>query len=698
MGTKGNRLSKLTGPLAVLLLAAFLRLFRLASVPFGWHPDEATKALLARGVLAGEYFPACFSAFTGRGAWFVYLEALLFFFLGEGIFTGRLLSAFVGILTAALTYATGRDLFKRRVGLLAAALLAVSLWHVIASRNGYRAVIQPLIQLPVILLLFRGLRQTRIEKADGSRGRFYLRSSTFNFIMAGVFLGMTQYTYTAVRLFPFLVAIIVVLAWIFDRPRVNGNLGNLALMGLVAFLLFLPLGYYFWQNPLDFYGRASQISVFSPEWAEGDAGARLMQSVRETARMWTVWGDINFRFNISGRPVFTPLEGLLFLSGIVLTLWRAMRHDGLQRVAYLSLLIWLGVMLLPMVLSAESLPYYQRAIGVLPAIYVLPAIALDAAISWYDKRTNWRYRRVGTAVLILFVVWLAFQAFQDYFSAWHETVRNDDDRRVAMVYVADYLKENDPNGELYLSTQYMQHPTLALLAPERYDGIHWFDARQSLPLPPEQNEAIYVLLAENQPQPWLLAHAADLQKVHTGLDRFNRPVFEVYHWRGGGYPQPEDSAPAVWSWETSFEAGDIQGLRHAIELPVAFGDVIQFLGHDRNATELTPADTLELILHWQLSSKPQRQYTIFAHLLDKDGRVVTGFDANEYPTSFWRKEGGERLMSYMRLPLGADLEPGEYQLEIGVYNQPTGERLPIMERGEMVADRLLLAPISVVGE
>jgi hypothetical protein len=276
--------------------------------------------------------------------------------------------------------------------------------------------------------------------------------------------------------------------------------------------------------------------------------------------------------------------------------------------------------------------------------------------------------------------------------------RNDDDRRVAMVYVADYLKENDPGGELYLSTQYMQHPTLALLAPERYDGIHWFDARQSLPLPPAQDEAVYVLLAENQPQPWLLEGAADLQKVHTGLDRFGRPVFAVYQWPGGDYPAPEDITPAFWSWETSFAAGDPQGLRQEIELPVDFAGVMQLLGHDRNTAELAPGDTLGLILHWQLLNKPDRQYTIFAHLLDKDGQVVAGFDANEYPTSFWREEGGERLMSYMRLPVATDLQPGEYQLEIGVYNQPSGERLPVLEGGGAVADRLLLAPIKVVGE
>jgi 4-amino-4-deoxy-L-arabinose transferase-like glycosyltransferase len=676
-------LTRLLAPLTILLLAAFLRLFLLASVPFGWHPDEATKALLARDVLAGKFHPVFFSAFTGREALFVYLEALLFTLLGEGIFTGRLLSAFVGILTVALTYATGRELFNRRVGLIAAAFLTVSLWHLIASRNGYRAVIQPFIQLLTLFFLFSGLLKSSS------------RHSWRSFLLAGVFLGLTQYTYTAVRLFPFLILAILFLVLIFDRRAIMVNLWPLAAMGIVAFFVFLPLGYHFWQHPDDFFGRAAQISVFSPQWSGGDSGARLWQSVKETARMWTVWGDINYRFNISGQPVFDWFVGTLFFLGIPLSLWWAYKAGGLSRVAYLTLPLWLVIMLMPMVLSAESLPYYQRAIGALPAIYFFPALTLDTAIIAFDRLTKERRRRLPAVLLLLLFGWLAVVAYRDYFQRWHKAERNDDDRRVAMVYVADYLRQNPPQGDLYLSTQYMQHPTLALLAPEVYEGIHWFDARQSLPLPPPGREATYILLAENAPQKRLLDRAAGLEKTAAVTDRFDRPVFDILKWSSETYPEPQELASPRWSWATTFDAQTLADTTNSISLPVDIGGVLQFLGHDRNASILEPGDTLELILYWQLQQKPPRQYTFFAHLLDINGQVVAGFDANEYPTTFWRDEGGERLLSYMPLPLGRDLLPGMYQLEIGVYNQPSGERLPILDQGEAVADRLLLEPIKI---
>jgi hypothetical protein len=239
------------------------------------------------------------------------------------------------------------------------------------------------------------------------------------------------------------------------------------------------------------------------------------------------------------------------------------------------------------------------------------------------------------------------------------------------------------------------------LAPERYDGIHWFDGQQSLPLPPRGTTATYLLLLENPPQPALLKRVPGLRRVDTGYDRFARPVFEVYRWDDGTFPLPSDRSPGVASWERAFEPGDPQGLRQPIDLPVNFGDVMLFLGHDRagdnrSADEVGPGETLEVVLYWQLLQRPERHYSIFVHLLDAESQIVGEFDANSYGTKYWREDGGEMLVDYYPLRVSSDALPGEYQLEIGVYHQSTWERLPVYdESGEMVADRLLLRPVQV---
>lgn len=662
-----------------------MRLILLQSVPFGWHPDEATKALLARDVLAGEYFPAFFSAFTGREALYVYLEAGFFALLGERIFVVRLLSAFVGILTVALTYAAGKRLFNRRVGLIAAVFMATSLWHLIASRNGYRAVMQPMVQLPVIILLFAGLG-TRVQMRHAS------------WVAVGLWLGLTQYTYTAARFFPVLVAAVIGGAAMLRTHLVWERRRGLLLMSLVAVLVFLPLGIHFLANPIDFYGRAAQISVLSAEWADGDSWSRLWQSVKETARMFTVWGDINYRFNVAGQPVFGAVDGALFYVGVGVALWRLVRTKGLRRLACATLFLWMGIMLLPMTLSAESLPYYQRAIGVLPAIYFFPALALDVGLARWHAWPRLPERLKATAVPLVSLALLALliaRSHGQYFHVWHDAPRNDDDRRVAMVYVADYLSQSGPPEAIYVSSQYIQHPTLALLAPDHYDGVRWFDASQSLPLPPPGADARYVMLLENAPQDMLLQAAPGLEVRHTGYDRFDRPVFVEYWWSANDWPRPRDTSRAFWSWATTFEPDSSGATINEIALPVNFGEILAFQGHTREPERVRPGERLQFVLFWRLLQRPERQYTFFMHLLDRESRVVAGYDANTYATMYWPEGGGELLLSHFPLSIPADLAPGEYQVEIGVYHQPTGERLPVLQDGDVVADRLLLAPVVI---
>jgi 4-amino-4-deoxy-L-arabinose transferase-like glycosyltransferase len=681
-------------PLAVLLLAAALRLLNLASVPYGWHPDEATKALLARDLLAGGQRPVFFSAYTGREALYVYLESGLSVLIGEGIFTGRLLSAFSGLLTIALTFALGRLLFSRRTALMTAALMAVSMWHLIASRNGYRAVIQPMVQLLALWFLLRGLMPVRNNaRSLGSEDR----PRTTLFLAAGFFIGLGQYTYTAVRLFPILLVLVIGLALLLDRRHIWRLRALLALSVLAALIIFLPLGWHFYQNPIDFYGRAAQISVFSSFYSGGDPLGRLWQSILETARMWTIWGDTNYRFNIPGVPVFTIVEGWLFYGGALLALWLAGTVRGMQRLPYLLPWLWTLTMLLPMALSAESLPYYQRAIGVLPAIFFFPALLLERGIALGSQRLAPRLRRYNGLPIVLLFAYLAWRTGDAYFRTWHQSPQNDDHRRVAMVYVADYLNQLPASTVewLYVSSEYIQHPTLALLSPQLYDWVRWFNATQTFPLPPDGVSAHYILPLENQPQQLLLSKAIGLTHLTRYNDRFGRPVFDVYLWQHGSPKGPFDLRQPIWSPETTFPPDDAGNLRQPVSLPVSFDHVLSFHGSDRSHQQLAPGQRLEMVLHWSIHQRPVRDYTFFVHLLNEAGQVVAGYDRNTFPTMFWATGGGESLLSYFPLDAPPDLEPGVYQVEIGVYHQPSGERLPVVVDGASVADRLLLAPLEV---
>jgi hypothetical protein len=73
----------------------------------------------------------------------------------------------------------------------------------------------------------------------------------------------------------------------------------------------------------------------------------------------------------------------------------------------------------------------------------------------------------------------------------------------------------------------------------------------------------------------------------------------------------------------------------------------------------------------------------------KDNPPVNGL----LPTSAW--EAGEIIQDRYIIPLDPEVPPGAYQLEIGMYQLETGQRLEIREGPEGEGDRILLSAVEV---
>jgi hypothetical protein len=88
---------------------------------------------------------------------------------------------------------------------------------------------------------------------------------------------------------------------------------------------------------------------------------------------------------------------------------------------------------------------------------------------------------------------------------------------------------------------------------------------------------------------------------------------------------------------------------------------------------------VQLSLLWQALRTPSLDYTVFVHLLDAGDNIVASHDTqpvnNTYPTTIWSP--GEHILDPHSLPTPATLPPGPYRLSLGLYYQPTGERLPL---------------------
>lgn len=335
----------------VVLLGAGLRLYRIGELPPGLYRDEAFYGLDALRVLEGDW-SLYFVANNGREGLFMYPLALSIAIFGRTPEALRLTSAAIGTLTILALYAAGRAIFSPRVGLLGAAILATTFWHLALSRLAFRAILLPLMACTVVALWFFARRSSA-----SARGLL--------FSAAGFAFGLTFYTYTAA---PLIVGLLLP-AVLFEHRRCRVSL----LFWAGAAVSLSPFVFWLAQHADFYFNRPGQVSLLNPAIHQGDLLGALMRSALKTLGMFFIAGDRIWRHNLPELPVFVGPMAALFALGVLV----AARRWRQQPFGFV--LLWLGLFLVPTVL-AEDVPHYLRAVGALPPACLLAALGMAAVI------------------------------------------------------------------------------------------------------------------------------------------------------------------------------------------------------------------------------------------------------------------------------------------------------------------------------
>ena len=120
--------------------------------------------------------------------------------------------------------------------------------------------------------------------------------------------------------------------------------------------------------------------------------------------------------------------------------------------------------------------------------------------------------------------------------------------------------------------------------------------------------------------------------------------------------------------------------------PIAtLGGAIELASAELSPETAAPGDVVEVRLRWQVVAPPGPVLLhLFAHLGDpaapplaqSDGPVMGG----DYPSRLWT--AGEIFDETIYLELPADLPPGDYPVNVGLYQYDTGTRLPLVAGDE----------------
>jgi 4-amino-4-deoxy-L-arabinose transferase-like glycosyltransferase len=129
--------------LAIIILAAVLRLYQLGNIPYGVPDDEASYIYNAYTIwntgkdIEGKFMPLSFNAHSSQSPVPIYVTAPFVGLLGLSPFSGRLPSAILSIGSVLLLFLIADRLFKnKRIALFSALLLSISPWALQIGRGG----------------------------------------------------------------------------------------------------------------------------------------------------------------------------------------------------------------------------------------------------------------------------------------------------------------------------------------------------------------------------------------------------------------------------------------------------------------------------------------------------------------------------------------------------------------------------------
>jgi hypothetical protein len=132
---------------------------------------------------------------------------------------------------------------------------------------------------------------------------------------------------------------------------------------------------------------------------------------------------------------------------------------------------------------------------------------------------------------------------------------------------------------------------------------------------------------------------------------------------------------------------------------VRYGDEIELLGYTLERTGISAGDPVALTLYWWALRPVETDYTVFAHLLDPAGEMRSGADSypvlGTFPTTHWPVG---RVVADRRVVPGSEGVPGEYRIEVGLYEFESMQRLPAYDASgqRLPGDRAILdTPVSV---
>ncbi len=711
--------------LVILTLAALFRLYHIESIPPGVTHDEAGHGADAIAITQGAR-PIYETVGYGREPLYDYIVALLMPIFGQSYLVLRLVSVAAGLALIVLTHFWVRRAFDVPTALATSASLAVSFWAISTSRQALRSELLPVLFMACMYFVWRGLypheRQVPLLRPASRAGRW------LDFVIAGLFLGLSLYTYMAARVLPAILGLLWIYLLIFQRDKWRQNWHHLLLVVVIGVALAAPMFAYLAQHPgsevrlTQLSGPIDQLVAGKPEEVIGNALSAL--------GMFSVSGDTLWLYNVPGRPILDWPLAIMFYAGLVFAFIR------FRRTNHALIIFWLVVAISPSLLTgvvASSL----RSIAAQPIVYLLVGIGYVELARFIDRIiSSHTLRSIPLGILIVTVM---VYTYHDYFDVWGQAP----DVRVAyhtnLSEMARYLdRAATGRSDVAISSIYpnrFHDPYSMRLMLGRKDlSLRWFTGsfvdmtgapHASLVFPTSINAAacgevggevrcssgvttasVFTTTAPALIGPGGSAPSAPpnytvdvLLPAIAPIDPAFAAVFNRHAQKTETIDlQPDDFNPRfdVYQFDATAALSDALRLSNVPTRTLDFDRTFNLIGYDVRSRQVKPGATVDVITYWRITSITAKELVLFTHVLSgqPDRPVLAQQDALDVPSWYWIP--GDAFAQVHRFAIPADAAPGEYALEVGAYTPQDNQRVMVYDDGgQPLGDHVLIGSITV---
>ncbi|MBX4205581.1 glycosyltransferase family 39 protein [Candidatus Microgenomates bacterium] len=392
-----NRLN-LAVLLTIILIAGFLRLYNLRSIPPHLTPDEAALGYNAYSILKtgkdeyGKFLPIVFKSFGDyKPGLYIYSIVPSIAILGLNEFSVRFPSAIFGIISVYLVYLISNILFEKKFtkynlefGIIPAVLLAINPWHIHFSRGAWEINLSLMLTLSGIYFFFKSLQKQR-----------YLVLSVVSF-------ALTLLAYQGAKLSTGIV--VLILFFLYAKQILSLKIKNVVIPVIFGLVIAFPIILSLFSGQT---GRLNVFSVFSyprpKEYLQTflDEGGEKVGNIdyylyhSETynflrgvlGRYFNHYSDRflffegdwqNPRHSPPNQGLFIHLDMILLITGIVYLVKR--------KTDKASLFVWLWLLLasLPSVLSRDQV-HAVRSFNLVTPFIILNAFGVLQLTEWISK-------------------------------------------------------------------------------------------------------------------------------------------------------------------------------------------------------------------------------------------------------------------------------------------------------------------------